>query len=125
MMTLLLALALLGNPMASPVTGTATWYCGNGSPCTRGYDPGDMVAAIDRKDSAFRKGDVVLVTHGDRSVVVRIVDTCLCRGNRIIDLSAEAFSRLAPLGLGVIPVSIRENIPLPETSTVTDRREHR
>lgn len=87
-------------------TGTATWYCGSGSPCTRGYGPDDLVAAIDRKDTTFRKGDRVRVRFGDRSVVVRIVDTCACADRRVIDLSTGAFRRLAALGYGVLPVTV-------------------
>jgi hypothetical protein len=70
-----------------------------------------MVAAIDRKDSPFRKGDRVVVRYHcgkgcDRHVTVKIVDTCRCGGVRLIDLTSGAFRRLAPLGQGVIPVTI-------------------
>lgn len=103
--------------------GTATWYCSDGrdgsrpSPCTRGYGPSDLVAAIDRKDSEFRKGDLVLVRHGDRSVVVRIVDTCKCVDARVIDLTIGAFQELAPWGAGVLSVTLEraDGIRLPET----------
>lgn len=105
-----LMVALVIGPMDIPVEGTATWYCGSGQRgtafCTRGYGPDDMVAAIDRKDSVFRKGDRVRVTSGSRSVVVTIVDVCACRGRRVIDLTSGAFRRLAPLGRGVIPVTL-------------------
>lgn len=119
-----------GSPTASPVpdairyTGTATWYCGNGSPCTRGYGPEDLVAAIDRKDTTFRKGDVVVVKYscGDgclRAVRVTIVDTCACADRRVIDLTTGAFRRLAPLGMGVLPVTVEfaggPEITLPPT----------
>jgi rare lipoprotein A (peptidoglycan hydrolase) len=112
-----MAPARTGMEGGAPLTGTASWYCGSGSPCTRGYDPGDLIAAIDRKDTPWDKGDRLTVTSGDRSVTVMVVDVCLCKGNRVIDLSAEAFSRLAPLGLGVIPVTITEATTpaLPET----------
>lgn len=92
--------------------GEATHYCLPGQRgtayCTRGYGPDDLVAAID-SDLGFRKGDVVLVrsllsTGG--SVRVRIVDVCGCPGERLIDLTSGAFRRLAPLGLGVIPVTV-------------------
>jgi rare lipoprotein A (peptidoglycan hydrolase) len=55
-----------------------------------------MVAAIDRKDSRFDVGDLVRVSKGDRHVIVEIVTSCLCKSDRIIDLTAEAFSRLSP-----------------------------
>jgi hypothetical protein len=91
--------------------GTATHYCLPGQRgtayCTRGYGPEDMVAAIDT-DLGFDKGDVVLVRSlaGDERVTVRIVDVCGCPGSRLIDLTSGAFRRLAPLGLGVIPVTV-------------------
>lgn len=131
MTALVLTAALLTAPM-STVTGTATWYCGKGqqgtSYCTAGYGPQDLVAAIDRKDSSFRKGDRVRVSSGGRSVVVTIVDVCGCRGRRVIDLSSAAFRRLAPLSRGVIPVTLESADPvqLPATDMAPYQwREHR
>jgi rare lipoprotein A (peptidoglycan hydrolase) len=51
---------------------------------------------------------VVLVRSlaGDEQVTVRIVDVCGCPGNRLIDLTSGAFRRLAPLGIGVLPVTV-------------------
>jgi hypothetical protein len=98
-------------PAAPRIRGTATWYCNDGqrgtSSCTRGYGPEDMVAAIDT-DLGFDKGDVVLVRSlaGDEQVTVTIVDVCGCPGNRLIDLTSGAFRRLAPLGIGVLPVTV-------------------
>lgn len=114
-------------------TGTATWYCGRGqrgtSYCTAGYGPQDLVAAIDRKDTPWEKGDRLLVTSGSRSVVVRIVDVCACKGRRLIDLSSGAFRRLAPLGRGVIPVTLTEvgsvRLPATDAQTPYQWREHR
>jgi hypothetical protein len=140
-MTAILLVAILAAPWSAPhpgpstapvsgapLHGTATWYCGSGSPCTSGYQPGDLIAAIDRKDSPYRKGDRVRVTHDGRAVTVRIVDVCGCPGRRVIDLSAAAFARLAPLGRGVIPVTLEEapTVRLPETSTAPyEWRQHR
>jgi hypothetical protein len=96
---------------APRIRGTATWYCNDGQRgtayCTRGYGPDDMVAAIDT-DLGFDKGDVVLVRSlaGDEQVTVTIVDVCGCPGNRLIDLTSGAFRRLAPLGVGVLPVTV-------------------
>jgi hypothetical protein len=96
---------------APRIRGTATWYCNDGqrgtSYCTRGYGPEDMVAAIDT-DLGFDKGDVVLVRSlaGDEQVTVTIVDVCGCPGSRLIDLTSGAFRRLAPLGIGVLPVTV-------------------
>lgn len=108
--------------------GLATWYCRTRATCTRGYGPSDLIAAIDRKDTTFRKGDRVTVRYScgprcDRSVTVRIVDVCACVDRRVIDLSSGAFRRLAPLALGVIPVTVERAGPratLPATDTGED-----
>jgi hypothetical protein len=98
--------------MAERYRGTATFYCSDGrdgsprSACTKGYGPDDLVAAIDRKDSEFRKGDRVLVRFGDKAVTVTIVDVCACVDARVIDLTVGAFQRLAPWHMGVLPVTI-------------------
>lgn len=94
------------------VKGTATFYCSDGrdgspvSPCTRGYGPSDLVGAIDRKDSSYRKGDRVKVVAGGRSVTVLIVDTCACAGGRVIDLTIGAFQELRPWTAGEITVRL-------------------
>ena len=105
------------SPSSAQESGTATWYCSTSSSCTRGYGPSDLVAAIDRKDTPWDKGDRLLVTSGGRSVVVTVVDVCACKGRRIIDLTSGAFRRLASLGRGVIPVTITDAsaIELPAT----------
>jgi hypothetical protein len=93
-------------PGAPRFRGLATWYCLSGSSaCTRGYSGDDLVAAIDT-DLGFGKGDRLLIRHGDRSVVVTVVDVCGCPGERLIDLTSGAFRRLANLDLGVIPVTV-------------------
>jgi hypothetical protein len=98
-------------PPLEVIRGTATHYCLSGQRgtayCTRGYGPEDLVAAIDT-DLGFAKGDVVIVRSlaGPESVRVTIVDVCGCPGERLIDLTSGAFRRLAPLGLGVIPVTL-------------------
>jgi hypothetical protein len=108
-----------GTVTATNVVGTATWFCGAGSHCTRGYGPSDLVAAID-PTTGYEKGETVTVWHGDRSVAVRIVDVCACPGRRIIDLTSGAFQRLAPLSRGVIDVVLvprRATPTLPATDT--------
>lgn len=113
----------LPEPGSTVYRGTATWFCSDGrdgsprSACPAGYGPDDLVAAIDRKDSEFRKGDRVVVRFRDRAVVVTIVDVCRCVDARVIDLTIGAFERLAPWGLGVLPVTLEaaDAIRLPET----------
>jgi len=98
---------------------TASWYCSATSPCTAGYGPSDLVAAID-PTTGYEKGERVTVWHGDRSVSVLLVDICQCPGARVIDLTSGAFSRLAPLSAGVIRVVLvpgRVSPTLPPTDT--------
>jgi len=86
------------------VRGTATWYCG--SICTRGYPSGLYAAAGSELRTGDWRGRRVRVTVGGRSVVVTLVDWCACRGERVIDLYAGAFRRLAPLSRGVVGVTV-------------------
>ena len=44
---------------------------------------------------------------GDDCIRVTLIDWCACEGNRVIDLYGDAFQKLAPLGEGVIPVTVR------------------
>jgi hypothetical protein len=102
--------ALEGGIGTALVGGTATWYCSSTSPCTRGYGPSDMVAAID-PTLGIAKGDQVTVRHDGRAITVRIVDVCACAGERLIDLTSGAFAQLAPLSRGVIDVTIESGGP--------------
>lgn len=88
------------------VTGTATWFCGGGSACTRGYGPECRCAAA---GPALRvgqwRGRVVVVMAGGRSVQVTLRDWCACPG-RVIDLYRGAFSQLADPSVGVLKVTV-------------------
>jgi len=81
-----------------------TWYCGNGSRCTRGYAAGGLYAAISPDLSSWT-GRLVRVTYAGRSVTVRIID-CNCQAEHAIDLYAAAFSRLAPLSMGQLYATV-------------------
>lgn len=103
--------ALVSIPIISVVNAkkvdaqTATYYhsslagrrMSNGKP----YRPGAMTAA----SNSYRLGQRVRVTNRKtgRSVVVTITDRC---GNCSIDLSRAAFSRIAPLKQGRVPVRV-------------------
>lgn len=79
----------------------ASWFSGRTGAC--GPLLGLYAASRD-----FKCGERVEVTYGSKSVVVTIADYGpQAWTNRAIDLSPAAFSQLAPLSLGVIPVSIR------------------
>lgn len=106
-------------------TGRATYYdaTGDGN-CSFGASPGDlMVAAISHEDygnpdpegnpaggpAAVYCGAYVEVFGELGSVVVRIVDKCpdaqCTRGH--LDLSPQAFARIAPLERGIVPITWR------------------
>src|SRR5262245_41841287 len=97
--------------VSGAVAGRASWYCGNGSRCTRGYPAGGLYAAA---GPALRVGDwrgrMVTVSYQGRSVRLRLIDWCACP-QRAIDLYRAAFARLAPPSRGVINVTIRYGIP--------------
>lgn len=71
--------------------GMATWY--------------DWISGMTAAHNTLPMGSKVRVTavNSGRSIVVTIVDRGI-QTDAIIDLSADAFSQLAPLGAGVIPV---------------------
>jgi rare lipoprotein A (peptidoglycan hydrolase) len=101
------AAAPTAKPSGQRIAGVATWYCGAGSPCTRGYGPGDLVAAAGSELQTGKwRGRLVTVTAGGRSVRVRLVDSCWCKGDRIIDLTRSAFARLADPSRGLVRVTV-------------------
>ncbi|MFJ9422017.1 expansin EXLX1 family cellulose-binding protein [Streptomyces sp. NPDC101249] len=89
--------------------GVATFYDADGGGACM-YDPGGdpLTGAMNTADyeSARACGAYVRVTSGGRSVTVRITNKCPgdCASGRI-DLSAEAFARLAAPSAGRIAVS--------------------
>lgn len=92
--------------------GRASWY-GTGTIAAAG-------PVLRRALGPGWRGTVVRVSSGSRSVVVRLVDWCQCyrgtKGERVIDLGADAFRELAPLAVGVIRVSVSPILP-PATDT--------
>ena len=76
-------------------SGIASWY----------WDGPGLYAAM----PGWRFGDrpyELVVRAGRRSVVVTVRDACGCPGGRLIDLSGEAFARLAPRSTGLLRVTI-------------------
>ena len=88
--------------------GVASWYCGHGSACTRGY-PGGLYAAAGpllRKSLGVWRGKHVVVRANGRAVAVTLSDWCACPHGRPLDLYSDAFERLAPLSKGLVKVSV-------------------
>jgi expansin len=97
-------------------TGRATYYdaTGDGN-CMFGPSPSDlMVAAISHEDygvpgPAAYCGAYVEVTGELGSVVVRIVDKCPDAGctKGHLDMSPQAFAKIAPIVKGIVPITWR------------------
>jgi hypothetical protein len=106
-----------GDVGTAAIGGKATWY--DDGPGLYGA-AGPVLREALGGDPAFR-GQTVRVC-ADECVLVRLTDWCAC-GDRggvpiLIDLSPDAFARLAPLSAGVIDVTIElGGVALPETDT--------
>jgi expansin len=103
-------LPLVSRPNSNPVhIGIATYYDATGDgACLFGPSPGDlMVAAMSavEYDDAAWCGAYVHVTGPEGEVTVRIVDLCPECGAGHLDLSVEAFAEIAPLPLGIVPIT--------------------
>jgi hypothetical protein len=116
LLALFLAFGSHGGIGTPAIGGVATWYDdGPGLYGAAGPVLRDMLGG----DPAFRGQRVTVCA--DECVTVTLTDWCACgdRGgiSTVIDLSPDAFRRLAPLSAGVITVSIEPAITLPSTDT--------
>lgn len=105
--------ALLSVALAAPTelkrsgnNGRVTYYSGYmmAEPACGGSAPNDddLVAAV-RKDSPFKCGDQVTLSHKGNKVTVKVVDHCdTCTYGEWFDLSKSAFKKLGALDLGII-----------------------
>lgn len=88
--------------------GTATWYCGAGSRCPRGYGPGCLCAAagaaVRAALGASWRGRYVTVSRDGRVIRVKLVDAM--RAARLLDLFARPFDVLGSLSDGVMTVRV-------------------
>ena len=111
---ILLPIVIRGNP--NPVhEGIATYYYASGEgTCSFDPSPEDlMVAAMNGEewDNAAYCGAYVRVVGPDGEVVVRIVDRCPeCKAGHI-DLSQQAFSQIAELAQGIVPITWQVTSP--------------
>lgn len=102
---------LSGNlrPRTTALHGVASWY-GTGTVAAAG-------PALRRSLGPGWRGELVRVSSGPRSVIVRLSDWCQCyrgtKGERVIDLGADAFRELAPLAVGVLHVEVSPLSPPP------------
>lgn len=80
------------------VEGTASWY----KYSLKGY-PNYSKNHLTCASRDFKRGSMLTVMYGDKSVVCRVNDFGPEEWTgRIIDLSSYAFSKLAPLKLGIL-----------------------
>ena len=85
---------------AHAVHGTATWYRWHVGQAAAGPR---LRAAL----GAHWRGRYVVVTRGSRHIRVRLTDWCRCSYGRVIDLDHRSMDDLAPLSMGVVPVTVR------------------
>lgn len=103
-----------GSCSAAPpeVSGEGTYYAATGAGnCGFDESPGDlMVAAMNAQDynTAAWCGACLEVSGPDGTVTVRVVDQCPECVHGDLDLSREAFERIAPLSAGRVPITWRE-----------------
>ena len=94
-------------------SGEATYYDATGAGnCSFDPSPSDlMVAAINQSDYATADwcGACVDVTGPNGTVKVRIVDKCPGCQKGDLDLSREAFAKIAALSAGRVPITWRES----------------
>lgn len=95
----------------APQTGQATYYAADGTGnCSFPADATRMVAAINAPDYATAAwcGACLEVTGPSGTTVVRVVDKCPGCAHGDLDLSREAFERIAPLSAGRVAITWRE-----------------
>ena len=92
-------------------SGEGTYYAATGAGnCSFDPTPSDlMVAAMNAVDyrTAAWCGACLEVTGPDGTVTVRVVDQCPECAEGDLDLSQEAFERIAPLAAGRVPITWR------------------
>ncbi len=95
----------------APLTGQATYYAADGTGnCSFTADATRMVAAINAPDYQMAAwcGGCLEVTGPSGTAIVRVVDKCPGCAHGDLDLSREAFERIAPLSAGRVAISWRE-----------------
>jgi len=96
-------------PVGQPESGRATYYAADGSG-NCGFDPSPDeldVAAMDAPEWAGSAacGECVAVSGPNGSLTVRIVDQCPECEQGHLDLSQEAFAKIADVSAGNVPIT--------------------
>lgn len=96
-------------PLGQPENGRATYYAADGSGnCGFDPSPNDLdVAAMDAAEwnGSAVCGECVAITGPKGSVTVRIVDQCPGCETGHLDLSQEAFAKIADVSAGNVPIT--------------------
>lgn len=84
------------------IEGQATWFASLGS-----WDYGAAGPKLRAAMGPHYLGRFIQVCANGRCVVVKLVTSCACSPDtRLVDLSLDAFSRLASPSLGIIPIEV-------------------
>ena len=96
-----------GAAQAATLTGSGrgTWYDPGLGSCGGTYTSSDAVVALSTNFGATYCGKSVQVTYGGKTVTAKVVDSCPSCGPGDLDMSPAAFQALAPLDVGVEPVT--------------------
>lgn len=98
-------------PLGVPQTGQGTYYDATGEGnCSFDKSPQDlMVAALNLTDYAGSAtcGACIAIDGPSGSVTVRVVDSCPGCAKGDVDLSKQAFEKIAALSKGRVPISWR------------------
>jgi len=98
-----------GGAIGAPENGVATYYDATGAgACSFDATPNDLdVAAIDMPEwnGSAQCGECAAVTGPHGSVTVRIVDLCPECEQGHLDLSMEAFAKIADVSAGRVPIT--------------------
>lgn len=98
-----------GVVLGAPESGVATYYDATGAgACSFDATPNDLdVAAIDMPEwnGSAPCGECAAVTGPNGSVTVRIVDLCPGCERGHLDLSMEAFAKIADVAAGRVPIT--------------------
>ncbi len=98
-------------PARAPAAGEGTYYDADGTGnCSFPADSSRMVAAINAADygTASWCGACLAVTGPNGDVVVRVTDQCPGCAKGDLDLSKEAFAKIAAISAGRVPITWHE-----------------
>ncbi|KAF9127670.1 hypothetical protein BGX30_014701 [Mortierella sp. GBA39] len=98
---------LVVSAQGSSFSGRGTWFTGTVGSCGTPFDTNDLIVAMNAPQMGGTSmcGKSVLITSGGKTVTARVTDTCPSCNSGSLDLSPAAFTQLAPLSTGVIPIT--------------------